>query len=709
MDKYSQLRAQIETAQIDFDTAEAAFKYRYSVVEPPQLPKKPSKPNAPLVVLGAHRLASSWGPSRRSRRSYAGVDSWRAGRSNGPWTFRSRPRLTSPRCPNTKSNEGGSRVRGPRREPGGVPGAPARAAAAAARHGEVGFRARAPPSRRRSLPGRAGQRSRRGRSRLRRRVPARDDARSPLRLRRRPSGPRRLVRLRHQRLVHRPDHLDIGLAHGTTPMFTLYAMAQKNEDDTSVLTDDEYMGAYWKGARLLFQRLGAFGKPSVVHLEPDFWGFAQRFSPDGTREVRVKRFAPECADLGDDLKGMAGWLAPARSAVRAARGRRLSRLALGRPATIRRAIPARPSAPTRRISSSPRCSTATPAAGSEPPRSPARALGSPASISTNRTDEPELPRGIGLGEGRARRPGAPPPGWQLPLGVPSDKPGGLARHYRDNRVHYLFDHVDEFILAGSVGAVFGSKAFHQTSIFTDGGQFRDAVADYFANPRELPRIRARRHPSRLCSPGLNGASSASCSSSRSRCGARGSLLCPNEPFSDRTVYHYHASMMALWQGLHRPGRRPDELLPRRLPRAPRPLLRRLRREVHRGLWGQSDPGRHSGGRRISAWRAPLRAARRALRGAVRRGRIRRSCSWRRSSPRRTRSARARRGRSGSSSVPSVSRSAEHGSPARAERSSPSSLTCGPLRSFSCPAPSSSRGWIAGRLARRSSTPPPPPA
>ena len=52
MDKYSQLRAQIETAQIDFDTAEAAFKYRYSVVEPPQLPKKPSKPNAPLVVLG---------------------------------------------------------------------------------------------------------------------------------------------------------------------------------------------------------------------------------------------------------------------------------------------------------------------------------------------------------------------------------------------------------------------------------------------------------------------------------------------------------------------------------------------------------------------------------------------------------------------------------------------------------------------------------
>ena len=51
MEKYSQLRAQIETAQIDFETAEAAFKYRYSVVEPALYPKKPAKPNAPLVVI----------------------------------------------------------------------------------------------------------------------------------------------------------------------------------------------------------------------------------------------------------------------------------------------------------------------------------------------------------------------------------------------------------------------------------------------------------------------------------------------------------------------------------------------------------------------------------------------------------------------------------------------------------------------------------
>jgi uncharacterized protein involved in exopolysaccharide biosynthesis len=51
MEKYSHLRTEIETAQIEFDTAEAAFKYRYSVVDPPLYPKGPAKPNALFVVL----------------------------------------------------------------------------------------------------------------------------------------------------------------------------------------------------------------------------------------------------------------------------------------------------------------------------------------------------------------------------------------------------------------------------------------------------------------------------------------------------------------------------------------------------------------------------------------------------------------------------------------------------------------------------------
>jgi hypothetical protein len=76
--------------------------------------------------------------------------------------------------------------------------------------------------------------------------------------------------------------------------------------------------------------------------------------------------------------------------------------------------------------------------------------------------------------------------WQIPFGVPSNTPGGTADHYRDNHVHYLFGHIADFIAAGFAGATFGAGASHQTSITTDGGQFKTAVAAYFANPVPLP-------------------------------------------------------------------------------------------------------------------------------------------------------------------------------------------------------------------------------
>ena len=51
MDKYATLRTQLQAAQIDLETAQAAFKYRYSVLTPAQLPRKPVKPNVPMLLL----------------------------------------------------------------------------------------------------------------------------------------------------------------------------------------------------------------------------------------------------------------------------------------------------------------------------------------------------------------------------------------------------------------------------------------------------------------------------------------------------------------------------------------------------------------------------------------------------------------------------------------------------------------------------------
>ena len=57
MDKYAALRAQIQTAQIDLETAQAAFKYRYTVVTPARLPRDPTFPNIPVVTLVAFAVS----------------------------------------------------------------------------------------------------------------------------------------------------------------------------------------------------------------------------------------------------------------------------------------------------------------------------------------------------------------------------------------------------------------------------------------------------------------------------------------------------------------------------------------------------------------------------------------------------------------------------------------------------------------------------
>jgi uncharacterized protein involved in exopolysaccharide biosynthesis len=48
--KYESLVERIDAARIELDTARAAFKYRYSVLNPAQVPKSASKPKIPVVI-----------------------------------------------------------------------------------------------------------------------------------------------------------------------------------------------------------------------------------------------------------------------------------------------------------------------------------------------------------------------------------------------------------------------------------------------------------------------------------------------------------------------------------------------------------------------------------------------------------------------------------------------------------------------------------
>ena len=55
--KYQELSDRIESARMEVLSAQAAFKYRYTVVQPAELPKKPLKPNVPVLLVAGLMFA----------------------------------------------------------------------------------------------------------------------------------------------------------------------------------------------------------------------------------------------------------------------------------------------------------------------------------------------------------------------------------------------------------------------------------------------------------------------------------------------------------------------------------------------------------------------------------------------------------------------------------------------------------------------------
>jgi uncharacterized protein involved in exopolysaccharide biosynthesis len=53
VEQYAQMRDRISAARIDLDTAKVAFKYRYSIVVPPEVPRGPTKPKPGLIIAAA--------------------------------------------------------------------------------------------------------------------------------------------------------------------------------------------------------------------------------------------------------------------------------------------------------------------------------------------------------------------------------------------------------------------------------------------------------------------------------------------------------------------------------------------------------------------------------------------------------------------------------------------------------------------------------
>jgi hypothetical protein len=282
---------------------------------------------------------------------------------------------------------------------------------------------------------------------------------------------------------------DSAKKHGVVPMMTLYAMAARGEANPAVLTDDSYMKPYWDGAKLMYQRLAVYGGPAMVQFEPDWWAYAQHSSPGGDPTklpVHVTSLAPDCASLPDTMVGMGKCLVALgrKYAPKAILGFQASTFADPDPAKIAAFLVKIGASDADfvttdmldrdagcfEVHSDPKCQR------NDGPWYWDETNATSPNFHDNLAWVKKITDGIGK----------PMLWWQVPFGVPSTTKGGSAGHYRDNRVHYIFAHIDEFVAAGGLGAVFGTGAGNQTYIDSDGDQFKKAVTAYFAAPVKLP-------------------------------------------------------------------------------------------------------------------------------------------------------------------------------------------------------------------------------
>jgi hypothetical protein len=274
-------------------------------------------------------------------------------------------------------------------------------------------------------------------------------------------------------------------AKGVTPMFTLYQMAAWGDGNLAGLGDDNFMQMYWDQTRLLFQRIAMFGKPVVVHVEPDFWAYAEQASQGVPAQLPVKVSASECSGLPNDISGMARCIFTLGRmyAPRAVIGLHASQwggaatdlvaflVAVGaREGDFLGADPLDRDAGCFEAHVDPNCM---------------RGGTTGWYWDESNQTSPNFAEYLGWSTTVHDGVGLPMLWWQIPFGVPSSTPGGTAGHYRDNRVHYIFSHIGEWIAAGGVGVAFGTGAGNQTYITTDGGQFKNAVTTYFAQPAPL--------------------------------------------------------------------------------------------------------------------------------------------------------------------------------------------------------------------------------
>jgi hypothetical protein len=274
-------------------------------------------------------------------------------------------------------------------------------------------------------------------------------------------------------------------AYGAIPMFTLYGMAQNGDGSIADINQSSFMNSYWSQARLMFQQIGSYGKPTLVNLEPDFWGYVELDAPsnDPTKLAAVVNDQSECSSLPNTAAGIAECLLKMgrQYAPQALIGFPASFFGETAPtvATFMQKIQAQ-NADFIVAQTSDR--DAGCAESSNPP-SECQGRTGPFYWDENNQNTPNFQQSLTLWSSYRGDLGSNLPilWWQTPLGVPSSTPGGTTNHYRDDHVDYMMKNAYQYGNIDTFGIVFSGGASSQTNITTDGGEFASQLSSYLSH------------------------------------------------------------------------------------------------------------------------------------------------------------------------------------------------------------------------------------
>ncbi len=282
---------------------------------------------------------------------------------------------------------------------------------------------------------------------------------------------------------------------GLRPMFTYYLLlpaaqerlgiAEGVQEVTVAARNRAFMAAYLADFRFFLQRLGT--APAIVHVEPDFWGYAQHAARAAGVDAHglaaeVSRANPaDCGAAEDSIAGLGRCLV---SMVRAYAPNALVSLhgsawASGfdcvgnRQASLDVVAEARKTADFL-LAAGADCADLVVVDLSDRDAAWYQTQGRDSWLDPTDAALPTFTQAFTWSRALSERAGKKVLWWQVPVG--NMALGNTCEAWQDDKLDYFFDHPDRVAASGAAGMLFGSGATCQTSPETDGGHLAARAA-----------------------------------------------------------------------------------------------------------------------------------------------------------------------------------------------------------------------------------------